>query len=95
MQIVYGCLNVYLPHTTSPPPLINVGKIRTDGLQIGGSNIVGGGAEFALHICDMIKGNESLVENFYSYFLAPFSHNFDMLHFDPNPITIGYLVTEL
>ena len=36
-------------------------------------------------ICDMIKGNESLVENFNSYFLAPLSHNFYMLHFDPNP----------
>ena len=46
-------------------------------------------------ICDMIKGNESLVENFNSYFLAPLSHNFNMLHFDPNPIIIGYLVTEL
>ena len=46
-------------------------------------------------ICDMIKGNESLVENFNSYFLAPFSYNFNMLHFDPNLITIGYLVTEL
>ena len=45
--------------------------------------------------CDMIKGNESLVENFNFYFLAPLSHNFNMLHFDPNPITIGYLVTEL
>ena len=46
-------------------------------------------------VCDMIKGNESLVENFNSYFLAPLSHNFNMLHLDPNPITIGYLVTEL
>ena len=46
-------------------------------------------------ICDMIKGNESLVENFNFYFLAPLSQNFNMLHFDPNPITIGYLVTEL
>ena len=48
-----------------------------------------------LIICDMIKGNQSLVENFNSYFLAPLSHNFNMLHFDPNPIIIGYLVTEL
>ena len=46
-------------------------------------------------ICDMIKGNESLVENVNSYFLAPLSHNFNMLHFDPNPIPIGYLVAEL
>ena len=46
-------------------------------------------------ICDMIKGNESLVENFNFYFLAPLSHNFKMLHFDAHPITIGYLVTEL
>ena len=48
-----------------------------------------------LLICDMIKGNESLVENVNFYFLAPLSHNCNMLHFDPNPITIGYLVTEL
>ena len=47
------------------------------------------------HICDMIMGNESLVENFNSQFLAPLSRNFNMLHFDPNLITIGYLVTEL
>ena len=46
-------------------------------------------------ICDMIKGNESLVENLNSYFLATLSHNSNMLHFDPNPKTIGYLVTEL
>ena len=46
-------------------------------------------------LCDMIKGNESLVENFKSYFLTPLSHNFKMLHFDPNPIAIRYLVTEL
>ena len=44
-------------------------------------------------ICDTIKGNESLVENF--NFLTPLFHNFQMLHFDANPITIGYLVTEL
>ena len=44
-------------------------------------------------ICDMIKGNESLVENF--YFLTPLSYHFKMLHFDANPITIGYLVTLL
>ena len=45
----------------------------------------------------MIKGNESLVENFNSNFLTPLSHNFKMLHdFDANPITIvGYLVAEL
>ena len=36
-------------------------------------------------ICDMMKGNESLVENFNSYFLAPLSHNFNMLYSDPNP----------
>ena len=41
-----------------------------------------------LIICDMIKGNESLVENFNFFFLALLSH------FDA-PITIGYLVTEL
>ena len=43
----------------------------------------------------MIKGNESLVENFNSYFLTPLSHKFHKLHFDANPIKIGYLVTEL
>ena len=43
----------------------------------------------------MIKGNESLVENVNFYFLAPLSQNFTMLQFDANPITIGYLVTEL
>ena len=48
-----------------------------------------------LTICDMIKGNESLVENFNFYFLTPLSKNFKLLHFDANPITIGYLVTEL
>ena len=46
-------------------------------------------------ICDMIKGNESLVGNFNFYFLTPLSHNFKILYFDANPITIGYLVTEL
>ena len=46
-------------------------------------------------ICDTIKGNESLVEKFNFYFLTPLSHNFKMLHFDANPITIGYLVTKL
>ena len=51
--------------------------------------------QVAVIICDMIKGNESLVENFNYYFLAPLSHNFNVLHFDLNPITIGYLVTEL
>ena len=46
--------------------------------------------------CDTIKRNESLFENvnFYSI-LAPLSQNFRMLLFDANPITIGYLVTEL
>ena len=43
----------------------------------------------------MIKGNESLVENFNFYFLTPLYHNLKMLHFDANPITIEYLVTEL
>ena len=47
------------------------------------------------NICDMIKGNESLVDIFNFYFLTPLSHNFKMLYFDANPITIGYLVTEL
>ena len=45
--------------------------------------------------CGMIKGNESLVDNIYFYFLTPLCHNLKMLHFDANPITIGYLVTEL
>ena len=43
----------------------------------------------------MIKGNESLVENVNLYFLTPLSQNLKMLHFDANPVTIGYLVTEL
>ena len=46
-------------------------------------------------ICDTIKGNESLVENFNFYFLTPLSQNLKMLHFDANTITIGHLVTEL
>ena len=46
-------------------------------------------------ICDVIKGNESLVEIVNFYFLTPLSHNIKMLHFYVNPITIGYLVTEL
>ena len=37
--------------------------------------------------CDMIKGNESLVENCNSYFLTPLTHNFKMLNFDANHIT--------
>ena len=45
--------------------------------------------------CDTIKGNESLVENFNFNFLTPLSQNFKRLHFDTNPMTIGYLVTEL
>ena len=45
-------------------------------------------------ICDTIKGNESLVENFNFYFLTPPFHTFKLLHFDANPSTIGYLVTE-
>ena len=47
-----------------------------------------------VHNCDTIKGNESLVENINFYFLAPLSQYFNMLHFDPNPITIRHLVTE-
>ena len=43
----------------------------------------------------MIKGNESLIEKFNSYFLILLSPDSKMLHFDANPITIGYLVTEL
>ena len=35
---------------------------------------------------DMIKGNESLVENFNFNFLTPLYHNLKMLHFDANPI---------
>ena len=33
----------------------------------------------------MIKGNDSLVENFNFNFLTPLSHNFEMLHFDAHP----------
>ena len=39
------------------------------------------------YICDMIKGNESLVENVNFNFLTLLSHNFNMLHVDANPIT--------
>ena len=46
-------------------------------------------------ICDTIKGNESLVENFNFNFLTPLSENLEMLHFNANPGTTGYLVTEL
>ena len=46
-------------------------------------------------ICEMIKGNESLVEHSNLYFHTPLYHNFKMLHFDANPITIRYLITEL
>ena len=46
-------------------------------------------------ICDTSKGNESLVENFNFYFFTPLSQNLEMHHFNANPITIGYLVTEL
>ena len=46
-------------------------------------------------ICDMIEGNKSLVENLNFYFLTLLSHNFNMLHVDANPITRGYMVTEL
>ena len=53
------------------------------------------GIGISLVICDMIKGNESLVDNFKFYFLTPHSCNFKMLHFNANPITIGNLVTEL
>ena len=48
-----------------------------------------------IFICDMIKGNVSLVENSNFYFLTPLSQNIKMPHVDVNPITIGYLVTEL
>ena len=51
--------------------------------------------EYQYNICDTIKGNESLVENFYFYFLSQLSETFKMPHFDANPITIWYLVTEL
>ena len=50
---------------------------------------------YTYNICDMIKGNESLVENFNFYFLTPLSHNFKMLHFDANANNIGYLVRGL
>ena len=53
------------------------------------------GVDQSWNKCDMIKGNESLVKIFNFYFLTLLSHNIKMLHFDANPITIGYLVTEL
>ena len=39
-------------------------------------------------ICDIIKGNESLVENFDFNFLTPLSQHFKKPHFDANPITV-------
>ena len=48
-----------------------------------------------IDICDTIKGNESLVENFNYNFLTPLSQHFKMLHFDANAITVAYLVIEL
>ena len=36
------------------------------------------------------EANNSMIIN-----KSPLSHNFNMLSFDPNPITIGYLVTKL
>ena len=41
----------------------------------------------------MIKGDESLVDK-YQLLVCYFTlnHNFKKLHFDPNPIKIGYLV---
>ena len=36
----------------------------------------------------MIKGNESLVENFNFYFLTPLSQIFKMLHLDANPLQL-------
>ena len=36
----------------------------------------------------MIKGNESLVENFSSYFLTPLSQTLAMLHVDANPLQL-------
>ena len=41
----------------------------------------------------MIKGNESLVENFNYNFLTSLSGCLKMLRFDANTITIRYLVT--
>ena len=40
----------------------------------------------AMVICGVIKGNESLVQNLNFYFLTPLSYNFEILHFDANPI---------
>ena len=47
-----------------------------------------------ISICDMIKRNESLVEDFQFFeFSTPQSGNFKMLHFDANPIRMsGYKV---
>ena len=36
-------------------------------------------SQLLLHICDMIKGNQSLVENLNFYFLTPLSHSFKTL----------------
>ena len=47
-----------------------------------------------IHICDTIKGNESIVEKSQFLLSEPLSHKFQMLHFDANPIKIGHLVTD-
>ena len=48
-----------------------------------------------IEICDMIKGNESLVEQFQILVSYVIFSNLKMLDFDANPIKVGYLVTEL
>ena len=44
-------------------------------------------------ICDTIKRNESLVEDFQFEFSTLPSGNLKMLHFDANPNRIGHMVT--
>ena len=77
-------------------PIVNFNLLRSDGSYVGYAEVRI--SDFLLFIiCDMIKGKESLVENVNFNFLTPVSHDLKTLHFDANPITIGYLVmvTEL
>ena len=50
--------------------------------------LYGTGTNIPIFGYNMIKGNESLVENFNFYFLTPLSQNLKMLHFDANPLQL-------
>ena len=87
-----GISDIYLPNSGQSMDLGESGKLPQTGPQMQMRQV---SIQFSFRTCDIIKGNESLVKNFNFHFLAPLSHNFKTLHFDANPITIGYLVTEL